>query len=215
MNKANKKVKSIEYTKKIVLTAMFAATITGGKFALMALPNIEVVTLLIMLYTYTFGFLMGLGATLIFVVIETFLFSFNTWVISYLIHWPLVCILTGITKRLIDKNKVIVPALIACIITALFGLLTSLVDTLVFTTPDLYLKMFVATYVRGILFFITHIVSNTLVVGLGFLPLSKVLTRLKNQFLFEDKEVKVPLEKPLNCMDFSEETMFEKYHDLT
>lgn len=190
VNKIKIKTKSIEYTKKIVLIGMFAATITGGKFALMALPNIEVVTLLIMLYTYVFGLGMGLSATLIFCTVEMFIFPINSWVISYYIYWPLLSIVTFIFKKLIMKNRVVIPMIIAVVMTTIFGVLTSLVDTLVFTSPDLYWKMFAVMYIRGIPFFVTHIVSNALVVGLGFLPLSKVLMKLKEQFFPKENELK-------------------------
>ena len=39
--------------------------------------------------------------------------------------------------------------IIAVVMTTIFGVLTSLVDTLVFTSPDLYWKMFAVMYIRG------------------------------------------------------------------
>lgn len=193
MDKSIVKTKSLEYTKKLVLIGMFAATIIGAKFALMALPNIEVVTLFIILFTYVFGLGIGLSATLIFCVVEMFIFPMGSWVISYFIHWPLVSIMAFLFSKIISKNRAIFPAIFAFVITLLFGVLTSFVDTLVYTTPDLYLKMFGAMYVKGIPFFLTHIVSNTLVVGFAFLPLSKMLEKLKEHFLPQknDTETKI------------------------
>ncbi len=73
---------------------MLAATITGGKLALAAVPNVEIVTLLIIVYTAVFGLSVSLPVTLIFVSAEILIFGLNTWVVSYYIHW---CALAALT----------------------------------------------------------------------------------------------------------------------
>lgn len=188
MQPKNITTKSVDYTKKMVLIAMFAASITGGKLALMAIANVEVVTLLIMLYTYIFGLTIALPATLIFVAVETAIWGVNSWVISYFIYWPLISIVTALFKKLIKKNEVIFPSLIAGILTTMFGVLTSFVDALFYTTPDILFKYFGILYARGASFYITHIVSNILILGICFKPLAKVFTKLKGGYF---REVKV------------------------
>ena len=75
--------------KIVAFIGVMAATIECAKLALSFLPNIEVVTLLIALYSYTFG-IYGLLASVVFVSIEPVIYGFGTWVVSYYIYWPTV-----------------------------------------------------------------------------------------------------------------------------
>ena len=81
-------------TKDIVLTALAAALLSAGKQALVAIPNVEVVTLLIMLYAACFKPAIAFIATEVFIFIEIFIWGFNTWVFAYLIHWNLLALFT-------------------------------------------------------------------------------------------------------------------------
>ena len=69
----------------IALVGVMAATVECAKLALAALPNIEVVTLLIAVFSCTFGSL-GFAATLVFVMIEPLIWGFGGWFITYLIY---------------------------------------------------------------------------------------------------------------------------------
>ncbi len=170
------------YIKKIVLIGLLAATITGGKLALAALPNVEIVTLLIMVYAAVFGISVALPATIIFVSCEMFLYGVNTWVISYYIHWPAICLVTLLFHTFF-KEKFFIYPIIAFFMTAMFGVLTTTVDTLFGTgfTPNFF-KFFPIIYVRGIWFYVVHVVFNTLFSIAVFKPLYKLLTRLKASY---------------------------------
>ena len=69
-------------TRRLVLFALLEAILVGLQVVMAAFPNIEAVSLLIMVYTVVFG---GGVAYIIagFVVLEMLLWGFNTWVISY------------------------------------------------------------------------------------------------------------------------------------
>ena len=75
--------------RKIAVIALMTATIEGGKLALSFIPNVEIVTLLCALYGYIFGW-SGIISTYLFVVIESVIWGFNTWVVTYVIYWPMV-----------------------------------------------------------------------------------------------------------------------------
>lgn len=176
--------------KKLVLIGMLAATITGGKLALLGVHNVEIVTLLIMVYTAVFGLSVALPVTLIFVSVELLIIEINTWVLSYYIHWCALAVFTAIVRRT-AKDKYIFYPLIALVMTAAFGVLTSLIDSLIAAgyTDESFFKIFAAVYIRGIYFYIVHTVSNTIIVALGFLPLKTLLTRLKRQYLGIDDKI--------------------------
>ena len=72
--------------KRIALAALFAALVSGGKLALMFIPNVEVVSILLAVAGYCFGALFSLSVSLVFCTVETALWGFNTWVILYFVY---------------------------------------------------------------------------------------------------------------------------------
>ena len=72
--------------------AVCAATLTAGKAALAAIPNVEVVSLLLGVYGYVFG-LAGVLSSLIFCAVEVLIWGAGSWVVLYFIYWPLFTLL--------------------------------------------------------------------------------------------------------------------------
>ncbi len=160
--------------KRIALTALAAATIEAVKFALNAVPNVEGVTLLSAVYGYCLG-AGGVVATLVFCAIETAIFGAGPWVISYFIHWPCVALVFMLLARLGVRNRWLIT-LVAAVMTTLFGVQTSLVDTGLFSGFfDRFWQRFAIIYVRGGVFYAVQIICNLIVFPLLFVPLVKVL----------------------------------------
>lgn len=144
---------------KIALIALMTATIEGGKLALAYIPNVEIVTLLIGVFSFSFG-LAGIAATYFFVAIECLIWGINTWVATYVIYWPSVAIVFAILGRYGVRNRLIATAC-AVTLTAFFGVLSSLIDTGLLTGffKDFW-KRFSIIYVRGIVFYVIQAVCN-------------------------------------------------------
>ena len=142
-------------TKHIALTAslvgIMAATIECAKLALAALPNVEVVTLLIAVYSYVFGSA-GILAAVVFVMIEPLIWGFGPWVISYFLYWPLVGAVFMILGKLETKRRLTLT-LTAGLLTLFFGVLSSLVDIGLFSGNfDRFFYRFAIYYARGVWF---------------------------------------------------------------
>ena len=166
----------------VTLVGIMTATIECGKLVLMALPNVEVVTLLIALYGYVFGPL-GMIASVLFVMIEPLIWGFNLWVVSYFLYWPLVSFVFMLLRKAGLKNRLIL-SVAAILLTAWFGVLSSLVDVGLFTGNfDNFFTRFIIYYVRGIWFYITQIVTNAILFPILFPVLSDTLGKLKGKFL--------------------------------
>lgn len=164
----------------IALTGIMAATLEAVKLALSALPNIELVSLLLALYSYVFG-LSGVLAAVIFVGAEILIWGLNTWVISYLIYWPLFALLFWLVGKKISNRFAITG--IAVVMTFFFGVLTSLVDIGLFSGYwDSFFERFTIYYLRGVWFYVTHIICNTVVFITLFKPLEALFKKLKIQF---------------------------------
>ena len=160
---------------------LMAAVIECAKIVLMALPNIEVATLCIAMFSFVFGW-QGVVSTVIFVIIESLLWGFGTWVISYIIYWPLVAVAFLLLGRVRFKRafvKIIFATVLAVVLTVFFGVLTSFVDVGLFSgSYDRLFERFAIYYARGVVFYVLQIATNAVVFPILFHPLTEKLKKL-------------------------------------
>ena len=174
----------ISIARAVTLVGLMTATLECGKLVLSALPNVEVITLLTALYGYVFGPL-GIIASILFVMIEPLIWGFNLWVVSYFLYWPPLAFIFMMLGGAKVKNRFLLTA-IAILLTAWFGVLTSLVDIGLFTGNfDNFFTRFGIYYARGIWFYITQVVTNAVLFPLLFPILSDTLGKLKEKFLIK------------------------------
>ena len=179
MKKIRNSVKFKSLSRTIAFVGIMAAIVECGKLALSFIPNVEVVTLLLAVFSYMFG-ASGLVAALIFVCIEPLIWGFGTWVVSYLIYWPLVSLIFFFFGKLKIQNRLIIT-FTASFLTFIFGILTSLVDIgLLSGFFDNFVERFMIYYARGTVFYIVHIVSNTLIFFTLFKFITKKLEKIKH-----------------------------------
>lgn len=166
----------------LALVGIMAASIECVKLSLSFLPNVEAVTLLTALYSFSFGW-HGIAAAVVFVCIEPLIWGFGTWFISYLIYWPLVAVVFFLFGRLKIKNRAIIT-LTAVALTLFFGVLTSFVDVGLFSGSfDKLLYRFGIYYARGIAFYAVQTVTNAILFPLLFPLLSEKLLQLRQKML--------------------------------
>lgn len=163
----------------VVKTAVMAALLTSLKLALSFIPNVEIVTLLILVYAAVFGAMYTLPAVLIFCCVEIAIYGVASWVLLYFIYWPLLAFGACI---ILKKRKTWKAAVYAALMSAFFGLLSACCDTLVtaagFSDVDLG-DYFVAYYIRGLYFDLVHCVSNFAIAAVLFSPLCLAAERIK------------------------------------
>ncbi len=170
--------RKISVARAVATVGVLAATAECGKLALAAIPNVEVVTLLLSLYGYCFGWV-GVAASVVFVCIEPLIWGINTWVVSYFLHWPFVSLVFLVLARLRVRSRVILTAA-AVILTFWFGVLSSLVDVgLLSGYFDNFLYRFGIYYARGVWFYVTQIACNAVLFPLCFLPLAKRVGKIR------------------------------------
>ncbi len=172
----------------IVLISVAAATLSAAKFALMALPNIEVVTLL----TAAYGFTLrgkGVAASGVFCAIETLIWGAGSWVVTYFIHWPVVAFTFSVLSRFIKPARVI-PTITAFLLTLSFSVLSALVDVGL-TTGYFYNfgERFVVYFLRGTWFYVAQLVCNLVLFPVLFKPLVNLLSGIltKRSSLLSEK----------------------------
>ncbi len=175
-------------TKDIVLTALAAALLSAGKQALAAIPNVEVVTLLIMLYAACLKPQIAFVATEIFIVIECFIWSIHTWVIAYFIHWNFVAFATFLLARIFKLKNRFVYFGFTILVTACFGVLTTAIDAYfaVARVNVAFGYAFSVIYMRGIYFYIVHVVGNAAFNIVLFAPMRTLLDKLMIKYYGKD-----------------------------
>lgn len=162
---------------QIAYIAVCAATVTAGKLALAAIPNVEIVSLLLAAYGYVFGGA-GVLAAFVFCGVEVLIWGAGSWVALYFIYWPALTLLFAVAGRLKIRRRLVLTAA-ACVMTVLFGVLSSLIDTGLFTGfHENFWQRFAIIYARGASFYITQTVCNAITFTLLFIPFTALLRKI-------------------------------------
>jgi energy-coupling factor transport system substrate-specific component len=161
----------------IALVALMVAVIEVFKFAMMGLPNIELTSFWLILFSKNFGKKVY-WVVPVFTLLEGVIFGFNLWWISYLYIWPLLVLIT----RILHKND---SALILASVSAVFGLSFGALCAIpyLFTGTDLQSGLSIAFgwWVAGIPWDIAHCVGNFVLMLLLYKPLSNVMINLQKK----------------------------------
>ena len=164
--------------RQIALVGVMAATLECGKLVLSALPNIEVVTLLCALYGYVFG-IYGVMAAAVFVCIEPLIWGFGSWLITYIIYWPMVAVIFMLLARRGVRGRGVITA-IALAMTFLFGVISSVIDCAFYLgINEYYLQNLPIYYLRGIAFYIAQLATNAALFPTLFLFITDRLRGMK------------------------------------
>lgn len=153
----------------IALMGILTAILLAAQVALSFLPNIEIISLLILLYTLFFGkrvFWMIYG----FVFLEGFLYGFGLWWFQYLYIWSLWAFLV----LLLRKNT---SLFFWSILSGFYGLSFGALCTLPYLFAGGPAAAF-SYWVSGLGFDLMHCVGNVVLCLLLFRPLSHLMGEL-------------------------------------
>jgi energy-coupling factor transport system substrate-specific component len=160
--------------RSLLTIAAMVAIVETGKQLLNALPNIEVVTLLFIVFTKVFGWKKTLAAALLFALLECIWWGFGTWSIVYFYMWPLLVWFTWLIRK---QESVWAYALLAGAFGLLFGAFSSVASILL-----VGFKTAFAWWVSGIPYDLIHGGSNLVICALLYQPLVSALTRIVNHY---------------------------------
>ena len=158
--------------REITLYAMLGAMTFGAKYVMSWLPNIEPVSLMVMLFAVLFG-IKCLYPVYIYVMLEILFYGFGLWNVNYLYVWPLLACASCLLRQM---KHPLAWALLSGVFGLLFGALCAPVD--VFLGGWGYA---VSKWVSGIPFDLTHCVGNFVIALLLFVPLRTLMEKLYNR----------------------------------
>ena len=153
----------------MVLFASLGALTFALKVCMAFLPNIEPVSLMVMLFAVVFGW-KGLYPTYVYVVLEILYFGLGTWNINYLYIWALLAVAAYFLRKM---ESPLGWALLSGSFGMLFGALCAPVD--VFIGGFGYAA---AKWVSGIPFDVAHCAGNFVIALVLFKPLRALLGKL-------------------------------------
>lgn len=161
-------------TRDIVVIGMMAAVLISVQVALSFLPNIELISLLVILSTIIYKW-KTIYIIYVFAIIEGFLYGFGIWWISYLYIWTLLMLVTMLFR---DKRSPFFWAMISGAFGLSFGALCSL--------PYLFIggiSMAVSGWISGIIFDIVHCLANYVIALMLFRPIYRLLEWMNQKSL--------------------------------
>lgn len=162
-------IPSAKKLRELTALGVFAALLIALQIGLSFLPNIELVSLMIILMTCKFG-KKSLLAVAVFILVEGLIYGFHIWWINYLYIWPL---LVGSVLLL----KKIAHPFLWSIVAGLFGLLFGTLCSIpYFITGGLGAGF--GYIIAGIPFDLIHCLSNFILVALLYKPLSRTLDKI-------------------------------------
>lgn len=154
---------------ELILFGILGALTFAMKVAMAGLPNIEPVSLTILVYAVVFGW-KALYPTYVYVVLEILCFGIGTWNICYLYIWAILAVV-GILFRKMEHP--LGWAVLSGAYGLLFGALCGIVD--IFIGGWGYAA---AKWVSGIPFDVAHCVGNFCMAAVLFKPLRNLVDRL-------------------------------------
>lgn len=156
--------------KEIALMGMMLATIEAVKLTLAVIPGVELVTLLLIVYTLFFEKKM-LYLMPAFLFIEGVIYGFGIWWFMYAYIWPLLILLTYLFRR---QQSVWFWSVFSGFFGLLFGALCSLVYLFAGGVKTAF-----AWWISGIPTDICHGISNFVLCAVLFVPLRAALKKMK------------------------------------
>ncbi len=155
--------------RQIALFGMLGALTFGAKVAMSVLPNIEPVSLFVMLFAVVFGW-KCLYPIYLYVLLEILVYGLGTWNIMYLYIWA---ILAGAAWLMRQSRNPLAWALLSGVFGLSFGILCAPVD---FLLGDI--GYVISKWISGIPFDLMHCAGNFAVALVLFVPLRKLLEKL-------------------------------------
>lgn len=161
----------------ITMTGMMVAVIEVCKAALSFLPNIELTTFWLILFTLYFGRKILLVIP-VFILIEGCIYGFGLWWVMYLYMWPILVILVYIFRK---YESVWFLSIVSSLFGLLFGFFCAIPYVVIGAVNGGILNGLYAGFtwwIAGIPWDIVHGIGNFVLMMLLYKPVRAVMDRL-------------------------------------
>lgn len=164
-------------TKEMIILSMLGGIMFLGQYMLQPIPNVEVVSLFIIICSLVYGKKI-LSSIFVFITLMGVSYGFGIWILGYIIIWPLLAIVTIALKKYLIKNY-----LRLCLYSALFGFLFGFF----YAIPSILfggIKLMIVYWIQGIYFDIIHMIGNYFIMLFMGERLYNIMVKLNLFYLF-------------------------------
>ncbi len=166
-------------TKDIAIISMFTAILIGSQLALSAINGVEIVTILLLSFSFAFGIKRSLFVANLFTVLRCFIFGFfPSVIILYFIYSNIFVFIIGAIgnkfKRNATKISFIIILVVALLLTVFFTLLDDLITPLYWGYS---LESAKAYFYLSLTAMVPQLISTAVTVTLLFLPLNRIFLK--------------------------------------
>ena len=168
--------------KDISLIGMMVAVIEVCKIALSAIPNVELITFWIIIFSLYLGKQIFFVIP-IFIIIEGSMYGFGLWWIMYLYTWPSLAFISMLLRKM---NSAVMCSILSGLYGLLYGLFCSIPYIFIGTIGgDLStgLRTAFSWWVAGIPWDIVHGISNFIIMLVLYHPITSVMNKAKDIYL--------------------------------
>lgn len=158
--------------REVALFGVLGGLTFAAKVAMAALPNIEPVSLMVMLFAVTFG-AKAVFPIYVYVLMEFILYGLNLWSINYLYIWTILAVAAWLLRRMDHP-------LGWALLSGVFGLLFGALCAPVYLFTGGWGAM-VSWWVNGLFFDMLHCAGNFVIALALFVPLRKLVAALYRQ----------------------------------
>lgn len=158
---------------EIIILALLGAIMYVSQVIMAPLPNIEIVSLLIIIITRCFGY-KALLSIYIFAGCEILTYGIEIWVINYLYVWTILWLIVFILKKV---DSVIIFTFVSAFFGLLFGTFCSIPYFIIGG-----MEMGIANIVSGLGFDLLHCGGNILACALLYRPMTILFEKLFKPF---------------------------------
>lgn len=167
---------------EICLFGILGSLLFALKFAMSYLPNIEPVTLLLIVYTITFG-IKVLYPLAVYILLEIFIYGFGFWTLAYFYIWLILVVVVIVISKITNKND---SVLLWSLISGAFGLIFGALYIPIYIVSSGF--MFAITWwINGLFFDIMHCIANFILCLILFRPIVKIFSILKIKILKKER----------------------------
>ena len=158
--------------RELALFSVLGALTFAAKYVMAMLPNIEPVSLMVMLFAVVFG-RKCLYPVYLYVAMEILFFGLGLWNVNYLYVWLILAVAAYLLRRM---ESPLGWAMVSGVFGLLFGALCGIVDIFIGGFPYAVTK-----WISGIPFDIMHCAGNFVIALLLFKPMRQLMERLNRK----------------------------------
>ena len=163
--------------KDLALMGMMVAVIEASKFVMASLPNIELTSFWLMIFTLMIGWKIVFVVP-VFILTEGMIYGFGLWWVMYLYAWPLLVLVTWFFRK---QDSVWIFSIICSAFGLLFGFLCAIPYFFIgFVNGGVPVGLIMAFnwWMAGIPFDIIHCIANFVLMFLLYRPMRSLMNRM-------------------------------------